>query len=188
MAIEWFDAWLIEHLKLHPFARLPKCDEDSKPYYAQWERGFQRERIFIRAVADTASRRLFDEPPAKASEHFATLLRFAVEALNADRAEGPEPRPQHDLSTREGAHAASLSCERCGGEGLTSVFHPRPDPANRVPVAVAAYCVCAMGRWIDRTHRTKSPEIRKRMVDLEDVIAGRVGWLANPPAVRQEVF
>lgn len=177
-----FEAFIGRHRQRHPFARLPSL-EDGKLMYQTWYAQLRLCRIADVEVIDEASARLVLKPPRSDKVHFQTLCEYA---LDIQKARGG--KTLHDLSSREGAEAASKGCDRgCAGTGLTVVWHRAPDRDARIAETSAAYCVCALGRWIERNHSAKCPEIRKRMVDLKDVIEGRGVWLADPPEVVQEV-
>jgi hypothetical protein len=83
--------------------------------------------------------------------------------LLAASGKGPPP------DGREAALAASRECEDCHGQGLTVRYRQlSADPTGFVRPEVVCYCRCAMGRWVERTHREKSPELRKRIINLDD--------------------
>ena len=176
-----FRTFIEQHRELHPGSKLPAFDL-SEPMYTGWLKVLHARGVAEVAALYAASERLLTEPPRSFLLHFPALCAHAEDAMKVLGS-----RPRHNLSTREGAEAASKGCDRgCSGPGLTVAWHPRPDPMNRLPETVAAYCVCALGRWTERNHAAKQPEIRKRMVDLKDVIEGRRVWLADPPGVLRE--
>jgi hypothetical protein len=84
-------------------------------------------------------------------------------------------------ATREAAQLASRNCEHCGGMGLAIVWHPRPNPADRIPETVAAHCVCQHGRWMRRRLTEQDAELVRRIPDFADVQEGRSLWLSEPP-------
>ena len=128
------------------------------------------------AIATVASERLVFEPAKSRALHWQTLLDYARDAVRS-RAGSEQSR---DLSTREGAEAASRNCERCDGNGLAVVWASWPDPSGKTPERTTAYCVCALGRLVEQRHRKHSPDLRRRMPDLTDVLAGRSFWRAEP--------
>jgi hypothetical protein len=75
--------------------------------------------------------------------------------------------------------AESKDCPHCSGEGMVTVYHPRPDPARRILPTTCADCVCPRGRAM---RGSRKPAELARIVDLEDVLAGGVDWLPDPPA------
>lgn len=78
--------------------------------------------------------------------------------------------------SREGAEAESRGCPDCGGQGLTIRFRHTPDAK---PESVACYCVCPMGRWIEK----KSTDVHHRTIDLARVRflqLGPVPWSDEP--------
>lgn len=90
----------------------------------------------------------------------------------------------------------SKNCKLCGGDGQVVVFHSKAsgsrverlfygeldddDREVHVPTAmeVTAHCVCPMGRWI---RERASPEMRRCIPDVSDIIQGRSRWLLSPP-------
>ena len=134
-------------------------------------------RQVTEAEADDASSRLAARPPAWRREHIPAILE-AIEAIRQERS-GPAPQAM----TRERVEHESKAAAHCGGGGLTSVWHPRPDPIAKVPETLAAYCICPMGRWIERIHRDHFPDVRARWIDLADVLAGRSEWRIDPPGM-----
>lgn len=181
MEIDRFKAFIAGHRERHPFARLP--DFDASPgFYQTWLVVLNRSGAGDPGALEVASVRMLTEPAKHHLDHMPTLCKFAEQAMKLRGVETPR-----DLSTQEGARAASKGCDRgCGGTGMTTVWNRGPpDPEKRIAATSAAYCCCALGRWIERNHSAKHPEIRKRIPDLTDVIAGRSMWLAEPADVFQ---
>jgi len=135
------------------------------------------------------------EPPAMGIELTRTFGVADPEAIRsrpsvpAPAPMPPAPRPMVTVPAaggvapraREEAEDASRGCDRCDGTGLATVWHPRPDAARRIPESKSAYCTCPHGRWIERNHRERSPELRGGFVDIAEVLEGRSVWLAAPP-------
>jgi hypothetical protein len=88
---------------------------------------------------------------------------------SADPAAPPPGR--HDPAPGQ---AESKDCEYCCGSGLVTVYHPRPDPARRIPAEAHAACVCPRGRVI----LASAGAIR---LDFDDVLKGGVDWLPDRP-------
>ncbi len=174
MDMKEFRHFLAGHRESHPEARLPEF-EAATAKYQSWFKILLGRGINDVGALEHASTRLHTEPPKSHADHFPTLCRYAQDAMKSRG--GVVSR---DISTREGAEHASKGCERCSGSGLTTVYHPRPSREARIAPTSGAYCVCAMGRWIERTHRAKSPDIRQRIPDLKDVLEGRGEWMAAP--------
>jgi hypothetical protein len=174
--------WINGFLKRHR-ARFDPHDwptgedtEESREFLRGWVSEFARQGV-TEAEADLASQRLAATPPNYRRQHVPMVLE-AVRAIRAGRG------PGDGAETRESAWGLSRDCEHCGGEGLATVFHPRPSwaLANRRPVQVAATCVCPLGRWIKRRHAQDSPVLCGRIPDLADVLDGRSLWRAEIPA------
>jgi hypothetical protein len=180
---DWFVAFAVEHRERHPSAGLPDPRiGESSTFYAAWIEAFREERVLTYEIATRASVRLVREPAKGERWHLATLLIYAREFHDqAEPERGPERGPSRNLSTREDAEAASKSCDRCGGCGLTTVYRSREIEGKRIPPTVGAYCVCAFGRWIRGNHAARSPELLRRIPDLANVLAGRSFWLAEMP-------
>lgn len=180
---DWFWQWVMEHRLRHPKEFLPDPEtEEGRVFFDAWRQAFVLKGISDFAVATEASIRLVGEPAQYQRDHFATLCRYAVDVYRLRNAEGNGT----PADSREAAEAASKGCEHCGGQGLVPVYFRRAMTWEErrechIPEHVAAYCVCPMGRWIEKTHREKSPEIRKRTPDLADTLAGRGSWQTTPP-------
>jgi hypothetical protein len=74
--------------------------------------------------------------------------------------------------------AESRGCEYCSGEGIVTVYHPRPDPSRRIPATAPADCVCPRGRAVREAYDEAA---RRRRIDFGDVLAGGVDWLEHSP-------
>ncbi len=203
---DWFLTWINEHRARHPHVGLadPETPEGDALYRA-WQKAFVMRGVSDFDVATEASERMVAEPPRYPKDHFPRLLELAVGVYRERNAVG-QGNPE---ANREAAEEASKGCLWCGGQGLAVVYYrdplrqavmqktgkglesrwsvaPESNPSRtadgrRIPSDVAAYCVCALGRWIEKTHRDKSPDVRKRMVDLSDVLRGDSVWTAEPP-------
>lgn len=175
----WWKEFVVEHRKLHPAMVLPEPEGAvGAVLFRAWLRAFKNHGVTDYDVAIAASERMVLEPAKTRSLHLVTLIKHA-QAIGKSKS----TRSQHDLSTREGALEASKGCERCGGCGLTTVWEPEPSREAKRPPAVAAYCVCAYGRWVRGNHQAKSPDVFRRVPDLAEVIAGRSRWLVEAPSV-----
>jgi hypothetical protein len=159
----WFFDWLGRHCERHPRSDWPST-EDGRLFYGGWLGVFVRHGI-TEDVADEVSVRLMDDPPKFVAEHIPALVKAAREVFRERAAQGKGPA----TDSREAALAASRECEDCSGQGLTVRYRQRSaDPTGFVRPEVVCYCRCAMGRWIERSHREKSPELRKRIINLDD--------------------
>jgi hypothetical protein len=166
---DWVSGFLLRHMRRFP-GDWPREPSDLAELRRLWQAALERQDV-EEGEADSASRRLAESPPAFRRDHIPALLA-AVKAIRAERGAGA-------AESREDAKAASQHCPRCSGEGITVVWHPRPDPLGGIAPCVAAYCVCRHGRWIVRNHRT-GREGALPFIDLKDVLDGRSGWLAAP--------
>jgi hypothetical protein len=84
------------------------------------------------------------------------------------------------VDSRESAEADSRSCHDCGGNGITSRYRHNPEAVSS---SVSCYCLCSLGRWIERNHRAKSPDVHRRMIDLDRsafLRLGPVSWSDSP--------
>jgi hypothetical protein len=176
MIRDWIVGFLLRHR-----ARLAPPDwpaasaaEEWLEFIKGWVTALALKEV-TEAEADLASQRLAANPPNWRREHIPAVLA-GVEAIRKEQGS-----PAAVATNREGAEAASRACERCGGGGLATVWHPLPDDTTQSPRTTAAYCVCQAGRWVENVHRTAYPEVRKRFVDLADVLAGRSAWLVDEP-------
>ena len=90
---------------------------------------------------------------------------------------------------RDAAKRASLQCAHCHGEGMVTVYHPRwtGEPVEqtcdgiRYPTVMAAHCCCELGRW---TRARNSLESQRLIPYVEDILAGRMKWLLEPPTLQ----
>jgi hypothetical protein len=118
-------------------------------------------------VADAASVGLMENPPQFLDGHIKAFMKVVKEVWQ--RSEVPVDAP----SEREAAERLSKHCDDCRGVGITTRFrrHSRGvTDANGKPRsdAVQFYCRCAMGRWVEQSHRLNAKDIRRRFYDLED--------------------
>ncbi len=180
--IDWLPRFVEEHRARHPDAFLPEFDsDDGKVLYEAWRAVFVRHGVQDYSVATEASKYLAGEKVPHPRDHLPTLLALAVGVYKKRQAEGLATHGEGGTDTREAAERASKDCRACGGSGLVTVWHERPDHAARVPVSLAAYCDdCPMGHWIEKNHREKSPDIRK-LFDWRSRRLRQPGWLADPP-------
>jgi hypothetical protein len=147
--------------------------EEVREFVKTWVTAFATRQV-TEAEADEASQALGANPPNFRREHLQAVVGRIEATRNAQGGQG-------GASTREAAKEQSRGCGSCGSEGLASVFHPFPSHEHKISASVAAYCVCAHGRWIKRAHSEKNPELLRKIPDLGDVLEGRTGWLASPP-------
>ncbi len=178
-SLEFLPIFLREHLARHPRAGLPAIEsKEGGVVYASWRKLLGQIEGLDYDALTIASERLIVEP-ASDKKHFTALAAFAAEVVLAKEAAKRGGKPRQDLSTHEGSKAASLGCERCHGGGLVTVFR-RPPVPERCPPAVAAHCVCAMGRWMRRRLEAQDPVLARRVVDLDLVLRGPSDWVVDP--------
>lgn len=158
---EWFGDWLGLHLTVHPREDWPDPD-DAREFYAAWRKAFVLNGL-SREDADDATDRMAAAPPRFVAEHLPAILA-AARAACAERAAAGQGHPP---DTREAAEAAARGCEDCGGQGLAVRWRRRSAGHPHGPT-VALYCRCPMGRWLEQSHRGRSPEVRRRLLDLAD--------------------
>ncbi len=179
---EWFGDWIIDHRARHPHTGLPDPESpEGVILYQAWRKVFVKRGVSDLDVATEASERMVAEPPRFPKDHLPKLLDLAV-AVYRDRNAAGQGNPECD---REAAVSASAGCVHCGGQGLAIVYHPRPSRSDRIPADVAAYCVCAMGKWIAANHKQFAVDVYRRTPNLSEVLEGRSVWLAEPPAAVQ---
>jgi hypothetical protein len=164
MTVEtWFWHWLERHWDRHPRGDWPRAD-DSPAFYAGWLKLFIVHGV-TEAAADEASEGLMADPPRFHGDHPRATLDAARAVLKREASHGRGPA----VDSREAALAASRECEDCHGQGLTVRYRQRSaDPTGRVRAGLVCYCRCPMGRWVEKQHREKVPETRKRIYDLAD--------------------
>lgn len=176
--IDWLPRFVEEHRARHPDAFLPEFDsDDGRELYGAWRAVLVKRGVQDLAAATEASQLLVGESLKSPRDHFPTLVALAV-AVYRQRQEAATPGVG-DPDGREAAERASKSCP-CGATGLVTAWHPAP--ARGDPAAVAAYCeLCPMGRWVEKAHRDKAPDVRRRLDWLPGML--RRGWLPGPPGV-----
>lgn len=179
MVDDWFAGFLAEHLARHSGFGLPVLgSEEGVVLFASWRKVFIERGIHDLDVATAASERLTGETLKYPREHFPRLVELAIEVYktrNAAQTNGIE------ADSIEAARLISADCPHCSGQGMTTVYHPQPDPVNRVPESVSAHCVCPAGRWIRRRIGETDAILLRRIPDLADVIERRTAWLLEMP-------
>jgi hypothetical protein len=176
IALDTFHEWLEIHKARHTLTRLPSSEGvTGKWYYGLWLKRFNEMGADVPALQE-ASEKLADEPPKQGKDHWPLLRGLVADVL---RSRG---LAVGDATTRETAEAASKECERCGGGGLTTVWHPEPAYELKRPETVSATCACPMGRWVRRRWaELKQDDLIRRTPDWTDVQNGRSMWLAERP-------
>lgn len=178
---QWIGSFLKRHKARFDPRDWPSAEdaEDYREYLLTWITAFATREI-AEGEADEASRLLGPTPPNFRREHLPMVLSM-IESLRQQR--GTQPA----ASTRELARDAARDCPYCGSEGLATAWAAHPDAAFKISETVAAYCVCAHGRFIKRSHADKEPAMIRRIPDFGAVLDGEArGWLAHPPG-RQEL-
>lgn len=161
--VDWFWEWAGRHKKRFPRGDWPPFED---VFWAELLRLFVARGV-AEEVAEEASQILFESPPKFPDAHPGALLARAREIW---KARPPEFAAAND---RDAAHHASRECDDCRGEGVTLRYRRRsrgtPGRDGRpVQPTVTCYCTCPMGRWVEKAHRERSPDVRKRHHDLAD--------------------
>jgi hypothetical protein len=153
-----------------------EASDESRAFLQGWITAFATREV-TEAEAEEASRLLTSAPPSWRREHIPAVVG-KVEELRRAKGGGSSH------GNREAARDASRSCVHCGGEGLATAWAEDPGPEKRLPPAVAAFCVCASGRFFRRSHAEKDPAMLRKILDFGDVIDGSLpGWSDWPPGV-----
>lgn len=164
---EWFPGFVRWHIgEVHKSNHWPAFDPGNMDgFWLAWHFNFRRRGI-TRSVAFEASLRMAGDRQHHPAEQLAVFLKTAKDVF---RERGIEERADPAPDDRETAELQSKGCPNCGGAGITAKWRKKSIDehigANR---AVAFYCLCPMGRWTEHNHRTKAPEVRRRMLDLMD--------------------
>lgn len=165
---DWFPAWCDRHMERHPRDDWPRPDE--KPgFWSGWAANFTLHGV-TEDVAEAASIRMQADPPEFPEAHLSRLV-YHARAVWRERAEsGRSPGGDDSI---DAARHASATCPDCGGQGLTLRYRRRSlgtaDSTGRtVAPSITLYCLCPLGRHIERNHRETCPEIRRRLYDLAD--------------------
>lgn len=165
---QWFARWSDRHMERHPRADWPRLDEKPE-FWAGWMGNLILHGV-TEDVADQASIRMQADPPEFPEAHLNRLIHH-VRAVWRERAEsGQPPGVEHTIDS---ARKASADCQDCRGSGLATRWRRRSlgtvDSTGRVVLpSITLYCLCPMGRKLERVHRDDAPEIRRRMYDLAD--------------------
>lgn len=160
---DWYPDWIAAHT-----GRFPRGDwPDSGAEFWDTLRHVFVTKGVTREVADAASKLLFEDPPQFATDHPKALLVKIREVWKTAPAEVAA------FNDRDSAYRASRDCDDCRGDGLTLRWRWRSlgtvDSQGRPHLPfVMLYCTCPMGRFAEKVHRAKAPEIRKRIYDLAD--------------------
>jgi hypothetical protein len=164
MISDWFDDWLARALAVFADGRLPDSEsETGVDFYSSWRNNFVLNGVTDRDVADAMADRVA-AAPRRGGADYLPLLLDAARAIYRERAERGDG---HDPNSREAAERASKGCDDCGGAGLTVRWRHK-SAAPGVPPTITLYCRCPMGRWIERDHRERHPDVRRRVHDLAD--------------------
>lgn len=179
---DWFAAFLERHIARHPRADWPDSEAASEFY-----RGFRGNLVLhglTEEVADLASERLMAQPPEYLDRHVGAILE-AARSIFRERAQSGQG---HATDSRDAALLASLACPDCEGQGLATRWRRRSAggvdaKGNPLGPTITLYCTCPMGRWLEHAHRSKSPDVRKRLHDLAEhpwLQVGPVAWSDRP--------
>jgi hypothetical protein len=165
MRIEaWFPAFLVRHTEIIPRDNWP---EPSSAYWQSFKQSLIRHGV-SETVARQASDLMAEKPPKFLDVHlgeFLALVKIVWKHSAASEA---------DSSERETAERLSRNCTDCGGAtGIAVRYRQRSagtvgSDGRPVSPTIQCYCMCAMGRWVEANHRTRSPEIRRRFYDLAE--------------------
>lgn len=177
---DWFYGWYLGHTARHPRHDWPDLDTDKGAvFYAGLRDLLVKKGVHDLDVATEASELMLDNPPKYLDQHGPALHAAAVQIFKARAADAAG----NPIDDRESAAIASKACRYCDGIGLAVVWASKPDPEKKIGETASAYCICALGRWAEANHREKSPDVRKRIPDLRDVLNGRSFWRLNPPGM-----
>jgi hypothetical protein len=178
---DWLPDWVEEHRARHPGSFLPPfASEEGTELYEAWRAVFVKNGLQDYAVATEASKHLVGEKIAQPRDHLPTLITLAVGIYKQRQAQGLPTEGGGGADARKAAEDASRGCAPCGGTGLGTVYRPDPCPAQYRHASAVCYCDdCPYGRWIEKNHREKAPDVRKRMAWRSQLL--RSGWLADPP-------
>lgn len=176
---EWIDEFFAIHIRKHPRDFWPDPDsEEGLELKNDWVVNLRDGNITF-DEAKRASQKLLGNPPPFRDKHLPALLN-SVASMRALRLATGEDTSLH---THAGCKAASVNCPHCHGEGLVIVYHPQPDPEERIAPTAAAHCVCFLGRWIRARIGAQAPELVKRFVCLQEVFDGRSDYVCEDPTI-----
>lgn len=167
---EWIADFLTRHQDRHDCHDWPNDADGVRSFTEMWVAQFDAEHV-TEDEADAASVALGAKPPSYKGEHLARLLEEVKRARQ---------RAGVLSGSYDEAKASSFGCQRCGGTGLTTVYHPDPYPRAGIAETYGAHCVCALGRWMRAKLR---PDLAASIVDLDAVLKGKtaIRWSTEQP-------
>lgn len=172
----WISEFMAAHRERFDPHDWPPGDSEKYAHMVEdWAAAFASEKI-TEPEARRASRRLVAKPPKYKREHLPAILN----AIRHMRTAG-----ETKAATLDEAKRLAAECPRCDGHGWVIVYDPAPGSAAKRPKSIAATCVCALGRHSRECYGSSrvSRETLKRIPDLADILAGRVG----PSGVRYQI-
>lgn len=172
---DWITTFLGQHAaRFAPNDWPTEGTEESTQFIRGWITALATKQATAEET-DLASRRLVTTPPNWRREHIPAVVKMIEDIRKEKGGEAPTE------STREAAEFASRNCPFCSGGGMTSVYHPGPDPARKEPAVVAAHCTCPAGRWMRNRLAETTPELLRRIPDLLAVAQGYSTYQIDPP-------
>lgn len=181
MIVDWLEPFMLRLIESYPAPPNPPHSwpdygtGDWSAYFEDYRKAFARNGV-SEAEAEEARSLMAEDPPRFRAEYIQKTID-AVKILREINPGGGGPVPDD----RETAADDSKGCKHCFGQGLAIVYAPAPDPDKKIAPDVSAYCVCPLGRWIEKDHIEKSADVHKRTPDLANVLPGRSFWQLNPP-------
>lgn len=161
----WFKAFAARHVERFPRSDWPPHDSG---FWADFK-SLLVLRGVTEPVAYEASELMFLEgsPPDHVDRHPQALM---AKVPSARVRSGAPAEATEDQAT---ALSGSRGCGGCGGAGIAYRDRRRSlgtlDSRGRpVLPRVALYCLCPYGRFLEKNHRTRAPDVRKRFLDLDD--------------------
>jgi hypothetical protein len=144
--------------------RIPRDDwpPPKSLFWDSWRAAFARHGI-TETVAEEASMRLAESPPELLTQHLEALMHMARQVYASKQFLDPPAA----ASDREIAERMSKECPECGGGGWAYREDLVLADGRRLRRGTL-YCLCPYGRFLERNHREKSPDVRRRLLDLRD--------------------
>jgi hypothetical protein len=153
----WLNAFIVRHVARIPRENWPAVNSD---YWRGFKAAMVRHGV-TEAVAEAASLAMMESPPEYLNGHLPAFLAFCRAEWAAGRAVLEAP------TDREAAERLSRDCPNCGRNGW-AIRESVILKSGRVLLPGSLYCICPLGRFFERDHRERAPDVRRRGLDLRD--------------------
>src|SRR5262245_43604454 len=158
MVHDWFDGWVETLIQTFPRKDWPA---PGQPFWEAMSAAFVRAGV-THEVATKAAQQLLESGAFHHRDQFIPAVLAQAKAIFHARAPAETP------DSRDAALAAAKDCTDCGGESGQTYRYWSVSQGKHITHGILFYCRCAMGRWVERQHRDKAPDMRRKSYDLAD--------------------